>query len=328
MADELFALKTNFYIGAHQAVISEALTVSPSTDAVRIERDFFMYRAYVEQAQYHLVKDEVGADAPASLQAVKLLATYLSSPRDAKETCLLQLKEWLADANAANNWHLQVIAATVYCAEADYKSALGAIHQSSQLDCMALVAHIYLAMQRPDLAKKQLGLLQEADDDATLTKLVAAWVALSEGSDKAQARPIPPRRSRPKPRPRASARPLPPLTASRARPPQDALYEFQELGDRYSRTLLLLNGLAACHLQMGKFDEAERVLQEAMSKSATDPNTLANMAATMHHLRKDAAAVNRAISQLRVAASDHPWLAKHAALEADFDRCAAQFGTA
>ena len=61
MADELFALKTNFYIGAHQAVISEALTVSPSTDAVRIERDFFMYRAYVEQAQYHLVKDEVGA---------------------------------------------------------------------------------------------------------------------------------------------------------------------------------------------------------------------------------------------------------------------------
>lgn len=221
MADELFALKTNFYIGAHQAVISEALTVSPSTDAVRIERDFFMYRAYVEQAQYHLVKDEVGADAPASLQAVKLLATYLSSPRDAKETCLLQLKEWLADANAANNWHLQVIAATVYCAEADYKSALGAIHQSSQLDCMALVAHIYLAMQRPDLAKKQLGLLQEADDDATLTKLVAAWVALSEGSDKAQARPIPPRRS--PSRPRASARPpLPtdgvpcPPTAGRA----------------------------------------------------------------------------------------------------------------
>ena len=48
MADELFALKTNFYIGAHQAVISEALTVSPSTDAVRIERDFFMYRAYVD----------------------------------------------------------------------------------------------------------------------------------------------------------------------------------------------------------------------------------------------------------------------------------------
>ena len=208
MADELFALKTNFYIGAHQAVISEALTVSPSTDAVRIERDFFMYRAYVEQAQYHLVKDEVGADAPASLQAVKLLATYLSSPRDAKETCLLQLKEWLADANAANNWHLQVIAATVYCAEADYKSALGAIHQSSQLDCMALVAHIYLAMQRPDLAKKQLGLLQEADDDATLTKLVAAWVALSEGSDKAQARPIPP-----SPQPLSSSRlrsPAPP----------------------------------------------------------------------------------------------------------------------
>ena len=324
MADELFALKTNFYIGAHQAVISEALTVSPSTDAVRIERDFFMYRAYVEQAQYHLVKDEVGADAPASLQAVKLLATYLSSPRDAKETCLLQLKEWLADANAANNWHLQVIAATVYCAEADYKSALGAIHQSSQLDCMALVAHIYLAMQRPDLAKKQLGLLQEADDDATLTKLVAAWVALSEGSDKAQARPIPPSPQTPPSRLRS---PVPPLTASRP-PPQDALYEFQELGDRYSRTLLLLNGLAACHLQMGKFDEAERVLQEAMSKSATDPNTLANMAATMHHLRKDAAAVNRAISQLRVAASDHPWLAKHAALEADFDRCAAQFGTA
>ena len=51
---------------------------------------------------------------------------------------------------------------------------------------------------RVDLAKKQVGLMQAADDDATLTRLAGAWLGLYEGGDKYQ----------------------------------DALYEFQELGEK------------------------------------------------------------------------------------------------
>merc|ERR1740138_112070 len=111
---------------------------------------------------------------------------------------------------------------------------------------MALVAHVFLAMSRNDLARKQVGLMQQQDDDATLTKLAHAWVSMAEGGDKYQ----------------------------------DALYEFQELGEKYSMSLMLTNGMALAYLHMGKYDEAERLLQEALSKSASDADTLANMVTT------------------------------------------------
>jgi hypothetical protein len=43
---------------------------------------------------------------------------------------------------------------------------------------VALTASIFLRMDRPDQAANQLRLMQQTDEDATLTQLVAAWVHL------------------------------------------------------------------------------------------------------------------------------------------------------
>lgn len=47
---------------------------------------------------------------------------------------------------------------------------------------------------------------------------------------------------------------------------QEAYYIFQDFCDRYVQTTLLLNGRAVCCMQMGRFEEAETTLLEALNK--------------------------------------------------------------
>ena len=286
MDDNLFNVRNALYLGNYQQAISEALSSGGgiSHSPKNVDKQYYMYRAYVELRQYRAVLDEVQSDAPPALQAVRLLATYLDGSADTKEAVLLQLKEYLDSAQAAGCWQMLVVAGMIYIHERDYKEALRLLHQNTQLDVMAIVAQIYLLLDRPDLARRQVGAMQEQDDDATLTKLANAWVALSEGGEKCQ----------------------------------DALYEFQELGEKYSMSLMLLNSLALTHLHLGKFDEAERLLQEALGKSATDADTLANLVVCYQHLNKPSDVIARYSNQLRAVAPNHPWAAKCAELEASF----------
>lgn len=289
--DELFGLKNLFNLGCYQQAISEAISAHPSSEDSNIEAKFFMYRAYIEQQQYRLVLDEVRADAPPSLLAVKTLAAYLSGD---KENALQQIKDLQAANSGSTNWHVALVAGIIFSHEKDYKSALQHTHQSTQLDVMALVTNIYLKMYRVELAKKHLGAMQSNDDDATLTKLASGWVSMHEGGEKYQ----------------------------------DALYEFQELGEKYSMSLMLLNCMAVCNMQMGKFREAEDLLQQAQAKSANDVDTMANMAVCAQLLEKPPEVVNRYVNQLKGVAPKHPWADRHEELYASFDRCAAQFAKA
>uniref|UniRef100_A0A7S0J5A0 Coatomer subunit epsilon n=1 Tax=Calcidiscus leptoporus TaxID=127549 RepID=A0A7S0J5A0_9EUKA len=292
--EELFSLRNAVHLGAYTQAISEANSINPSSEAVRHQRDFLMYRAFVEQGQYRLVIDEVGASAPLSSQAVKLLASYLEAGRETKEMVILQLKEWLSDSQSAGSWELALMAGTVLLHEKDFQEALKHTHQNTQIDVMALVLQIYLAMHRLDLARTQLKAMQEHDDDATLTKLAGAYVAMAEGCEKSQPDKY-----------------------------QDALYEFQELGEKYTMSVMLLNAMALCQMHMGRFDEAERLLQDALSKSNNDPNSMANLIVCMQQLRKTTEA-SRYTAQLKALAPSHPWVVKHVELESSFDRCANQ----
>jgi coatomer protein complex subunit epsilon len=130
--------------------------------------------------------------------------------------------------------------------------------------------------------------MQAADDDATLTQLATAWVNLAQGGSKIQ----------------------------------DAFYVYQELGDKYAWTSKLYNGSAACQMAMGRYDDAEKDLVEAINRDSKDPDTLQNLAVCALHLGKP---TTRFLNQLKTLAPKPFAIEQLAAFEAQFDAAKAAY---
>jgi len=284
-SDELFDLKNFFYLGNFQGAINEGASVRPKTEQQRTERDVFVYRSYIAQGNYQLVLDEVNKSSPPALQAVKLLASYLSS-KDTVDNVLSTLKEWLSDPST-NVPTTQVIASIIYYHERNIDEALKVLHQSPTLEGHALLLQLYLKIDRPDLAEKHYRAMETLDADATLTQLANAWTNVAIGGEKFQ----------------------------------EASYIFQELLDKYGSTPMLLNGLAVYNLHIRKYDEAEKLLLDALEKNPKDPETLINLITCHQHLRKTDL-VNRYTNQLKTAAPNHPWVVDLKNAEENFERSA------
>ena len=260
-------------------------------EALRAERDSFIYRSYVALGQHSVALDEIkdSADVPVALFGVKLLATYLSSD-DGKEGAISALRGRLADPRYASNPTLQIIAATLFGHEDLLKDALQVIKLGTSLEHLALSAQFYLRMDRTDLAEKQLKAMQLLDDDCALTQLVCAWVNLHLGGSKLQ----------------------------------EAAYTLQELIEKFGASPLLLNGLAAAQLAAGNAQDAEKTLIDAAGASPNDPNLLINMIACARALGKPEEFVARYVRQLRAVAPRHPWVQGLDAAESAFSRIQAQ----
>ncbi|MCL7045533.1 hypothetical protein MKW94_003423 [Papaver nudicaule] len=279
--DHLFSLRNNFYLGAYQAAINNSDVPNLSQED-SIERDSLVYRSYIALGSYQLVISEIDSSAPTPLQAVKLLAAYLSGP-DQKESTISSLKEWLGDSAIGNNPVLRLIAGIIFMHEQDYNEALKHTNTGGTMELHALNVQIFLKMYRSDFAEKQLKIMQQIDEDHTLTQLANAWLNLAVGGSKIQ----------------------------------EAYLIFQDFSEKYPMTGLILNGKAVCCMQMGHFDEAESLLLEALNKDAKDAETLANLIVCSLHLGKQS---SRYLSQLKLSHPDHMLVKRTAADEESFDR--------
>ncbi|XP_071697968.1 coatomer subunit epsilon-1-like [Rutidosis leptorrhynchoides] len=279
--DLLFNLRNNFYLGAFQAAINNS-DIANLTEDDSIERDCLVYKSYIALGSYQLVINEVDSSAATPLQAVKLLASYLLSP-DNKESAISSIREWLDDAAIGNNPILRLIAGTIFMHEQDYNEALKYTNTGGSMELYALNVQIFLKMHRADYAEKQLRVMQQIDEDHTLTQLATAWVNLAVGGSKIQ----------------------------------EAYLIFQDFSEKYQITNLILNGKAVCCMHMGNFDEAESLLLEALNKDAKDRETLANLVVCSLHLGKSA---SRLLSQLKLADPEHMLLKRGSTAEENFDR--------
>ncbi|XP_014205219.1 coatomer subunit epsilon [Copidosoma floridanum] len=285
--DELFDVRNNFYIHNFQQCINEAQRIKVSSPELELEKDVFMYRAYIAQRKFRIVLDEINDSSQEELQPLKLLAEYFAYPQRRKE--IVAKIDEQAEVQP-KTYNFMIVAATIYYHEDNLESALRVIYKADNLECSALSVQIYLKMDRVDLAAKEVKTMQERDDDATLTQLALAWVNLATGNDKYQ----------------------------------EAFYIFQEMIDKYSSTTMLLNGKATSLLLQQKYDDAESVLQESLEKDSNNPDTLINMIVLSQHMGKSQEA-NRYLTQLKDAHTEHPFVKDYLQKEIEFDQLAAKY---
>ncbi|AQK46595.1 Coatomer subunit epsilon-2 [Zea mays] len=175
------------------------------------------------------------------------------------------------------------MAGTVFMHERDYAEALKHTNSGGSMELLALNVQIYLQMNRTDHAEKQLRVMQQLDEDHTLTQLANAWVDLVLGGSKIQ----------------------------------EARLIFQDLSEKYPTTCTILNGKALCSMHMGNFEDAEGLLLESLNKDAKDTETLANLTVCSLNLGKPA---TRYLNQLKLAHPDHALVKRMSSAAESFDR--------
>lgn len=77
---------------------------------------------------------QVKDDASPALQAVRLMAQYLSDPTGSRDIVVETLKTWLGDPTSCNNPTLQLLAAAVFAHEGDLKEAVRTIRNGVTME--------------------------------------------------------------------------------------------------------------------------------------------------------------------------------------------------
>ncbi|VIO88555.1 Coatomer epsilon subunit family protein [Brugia malayi] len=287
--DHLFEVRNNFYLGAYQNCINEAQNLQVKDENDKLLKDVFMYRAYLAQNKPNLVLSEIEKSSTSpSLRAVRRFADYLANPD--KRAVIMKEFETELNEEIPHNETVLLLAAHMYIHERlqNVEEALRLLCQCDSLESKALAVQCLLKIDRIDLAVKEIKRMQEIDEDATITQLALAWVNIALGKDKLK----------------------------------DVFYTYQEMIDKYGATPLLLVAQSSSLIQQQKYEEAEKLLLEALQRDANNAEAVINLVVVSQYLGKAPEVTNRYINQLKEGFPNHQWTLDYIAREKAFERVA------
>lgn len=239
---ELVNIHTAFIQGQYTSVLSD-YTPSDFSSSNTLACQILQYRAHCALNQYDEVIGSISdADAQRTpdLAAVRTYASYLQKPTDAAVT----EAERLATTYGADNLSVQILSGTILARAGKEDAALDLLskHQGS-LDAVALIVQIHLSQNRVDLALQAAKAARGFAQDALLVNLAEAWIGIRKGGEEYQ----------------------------------KAFYVFEELAQApgsQSATSLVAQAVAELHL--GRIEEAETALGQALALEPENTEALAN----------------------------------------------------
>ncbi|KAH8281649.1 hypothetical protein KR054_001994 [Drosophila jambulina] len=282
----LFDARNEYYVGNFMGSINFVL---PEQGTAGPELLSYMYLSYLAIDSGRIVASDIKENNATPLQALRLVHEAFEQPSRTEELLEKLTDKVAGDEDETNIWHIAT--AIVYCHDGQFENALKILHGSTNLESMALSVQCLLRLQRVDLAKQLVAKMQEISDDATLTQLAQAWVALAQGTEQMQ----------------------------------DAFHIYQEFCEKFKSTPALLNGQAVVHLGLERYEEADAVLRESLLKKHNDYDTLINLMVLAHLTGKPAESVTRNLEQLRQFYPKSDFVTDLDKKSAEFDRLCLQY---
>ncbi|KFH44753.1 Coatomer subunit epsilon-like protein [Hapsidospora chrysogenum ATCC 11550] len=235
---ELINIHNHFHQGQYQEVVDfDTSSFSPEN---ALPAKVLVLRARVALGQAEDVLGEVkGAQEP-ELVAVGALAEQALGKTDSAVATIEKLSETSAD-----NVTVQVVGGIVLQAAGKSEEALALLsqHQGS-LDAVALIVQVHLSQNRTDLALKEVTAARRWAQDSLLVNLAESWVGLRVGGEKYQ----------------------------------QAFYVFEELAQApATSSIWSLVSQAVCELHLGRTEEAQAALEQALKKEPEYAEAIANL---------------------------------------------------
>jgi len=283
-----FEVRNSYYMGAYQQCINQAQNLKTKTSEDQEIKDFFLYRAYIALNKPSIALSEIDvSNASPGLKAIRRFADYTAGQEAKRKTILAEVQRELEQGSGDDDLR-RLMNALILVHQNAVDDALKTLSEAVSLEAISLRVQCLLKINRVDLAIKELKKMHEIDEDSTISQMTLAWVNMAAGKEKLR----------------------------------DAFYIFEEMIDKHGATPALLISQASCQIQQHKYEEAEKLLQDAQQRDNNNPEVLIGLVVVGQFLGKSLEVTNRYVNQLKLEYPNHAWTKDYEQKERDFERLA------
>ena len=279
---ELLNITTAFYTHAYQTVLD--FDVSALSASNKSTAQILKYRAQIALGQSSAVISSLKSSKDPTSKSIVALAQYKSGDSKGLDTATALAESEGEDAT------VQICAGTVLACEGEYATAIELLskHQGS-LEAVGMLVQIYLAQNRTDLALKEVAGAKRWANDSLLINLAESWTNLRVGGSEKY---------------------------------QSAFYVFEELATSPGNTSsTALVGQAVSEIHLGRWEEAQVALDQAVAMEGASVESIANSLALASITGKNGEAVQSLMKNLKSRDPNH-------ALVKDLEEKSSLFDTA